>query len=768
MWKWVNSTWVTVLESLKVDKAKGIRNEEVTKRKEDFGENVITLKTKESRKKLIFKALKNPFIIILLIITGLAIYNLELYGVLSLLLLVVSFRILMKMDENEYKVYESLQELNSSTCRVMRDGVFQVIDVKEVVVGDIVYVEEGDIIPADLRVIENENLRVDENIITGEDTIVEKNKTFILDRNIGITEMKNILFKGTKVVKGEGGGIAVQVGDRTEIGRILNYLGNSKVDDESNIVKNIIKWINKWSIIILLISIVLGCFVMGFRNNISQGIEAIYRSIIFIYPFYIGIVYIASKKMFAKILKKNNSSINDINVIKKLNKIDRILLDKVGTLTEEVEVLKNIYTDGDEIDLRDKNGFKKHNNNRILNIAYFTNGKDNLAGSSIDEYVEGLNLEENVLNSGKFLFKMPYDNERRITTYVNAIEEFYRAHIKGTVDGVLEKSTHIMKNGVEIEMTQDEIKNIKEKDIEYSSKGYGVVALAYRNFSYEPSAKENIESHLVFVGLMAFFNPVRENAKDFIYHCYENCMIPIIFTQDNKLSALTLAENVGLKAKLQNVMTGVEIDYTLREEFERNINKFYIFSRTDYYQRLNVASFLENDGYKLMVTGEKIKDIPVMTIAHVGVGIGENISPLVKKLSDIYIKSDYLNGILNVIEYSKGLIKGGDKTKRFINKIIILTSLFAPIYMFTTDGIPLIFLFSFSIVTLPILMVSLLNIYVKDSFWVKKAVYIYTLINIAAISADYYLNKTLFVEIINLIMTLTVALIYFNGKKDIE
>lgn len=768
MWKWVNSTWVTVLESLQVDKAKGIRVEEVSKRKEEFGENIITLKSKKSIKKIIFKILKKPFIIILLIITGLAIYNLDLYGIVPLLLLIFSFRILRKMDENEYKIYESLQHLNSSTCRVIRNGVFQVIDVKEVVVGDIVYIEEGDVIPADLRIIEDENLKVDENIITGEDTIVEKNKTFILDRNIGITEMKNILFKGTKVVRGEGSGVVVQVGDRTELGRILNYLGTSKGESEENIVINIIKWINKWSTIIILISIVIGAFVIVIRKDISQGIKAIYESVIFIYPAYVGIVFIMAKRIFNRSLKQNNSSIDDINVIKKLNKIDRILLDKVGTLTEEVEILKNIYTDGEEINLRDREGFKKHNSNRILNIAYFANGKDNLAGVSIDEYIENLNLDEGILNSGRFLFKIPYDNERRITTYVNAIEEFYRAHTKGTVDGVLEKCTHIMKNGIEIEMTQDEIRSIKEKDIEYSSKGYDVVALAYRNFSYEPSAKENIESHLVFVGLMAFFNPVRENAKDFIYHCYENCMVPIIFTQENKLSALALADNIGLKARLQNAITGVEIDYTLREEFERNLNKFYIFSRTDYYQRLNVASFLENDGYKLLVTGEKIKDIPLMTTAHVGVGIGENISPLVKRLSDVYIEKDYLNGILHVIEYSKGLIKGFDKAKGVINKIIILTSLFAPIYMLTTKGIPLIFLLSFSIVTLPLLILSLLNIYVKQNFWVRKAGLIYILINLGAIIGDYYLNKTIFVEAINLVMTLTIALVYFNGKKRID
>lgn len=768
MWKWVNSTWVTVLESLQVDKAKGIRVEEVSKRKEEFGENIITLKSKKSIKKIIFKILKKPFIIILLIITGLAIYNLDLYGIVPLLLLIFSFRILRKMDENEYKIYESLQHLNSSTCRVIRNGVFQVIDVKEVVVGDIVYIEEGNVIPADLRIIEDENLKVDENIITGEDTIVEKNKTFILDRNIGITEMKNILFKGTKVVRGEGSGVVVQVGDRTELGRILNYLGTSKGESEENIVINIIKWINKWSTIIILISIVIGAFVIVIRKDISQGIKAIYESVIFIYPAYVGIVFIMAKRIFNRSLKQNNSSIDDINVIKKLNKIDRILLDKVGTLTEEVEILKNIYTDGEEINLRDREGFKKHNSNRILNIAYFANGKDNLAGVSIDEYIESLNLDEGILNSGRFLFKIPYDNERRITTYVNAIEEFYRAHTKGTVDGVLEKCTHIMKNGIEIEMTQDEIRSIKEKDIEYSSKGYDVVALAYRNFSYEPSAKENIESHLVFVGLMAFFNPVRENAKDFIYHCYENCMVPIIFTQENKLSALALADNIGLKARLQNAITGVEIDYTLREEFERNLNKFYIFSRTDYYQRLNVASFLENDGYKLLVTGEKIKDIPLMTTAHVGVGIGENISPLVKRLSDVYIEKDYLNGILHVIEYSKGLIKGFDKAKGVINKIIILTSLFAPIYMLTTKGIPLIFLLSFSIVTLPLLILSLLNIYVKQNFWVRKAGLIYILINLGAIIGDYYLNKTIFVEAINLVMTLTIALVYFNGKKRID
>lgn len=768
MWKWVNSTWVTVLESLQVDKAKGIRVEEVSKRKEEFGENIITLKSKKSIKKIIFKIIKKPFIIILLIITGLAIYNLDLYGIVPLLLLIFSFRILRKMDENEYKIYESLQHLNSSTCRVIRNGVFQVIDVKEVVVGDIVYIEEGDVIPADLRIIEDENLKVDENIITGEDTIVEKNKTFILDRNIGITEMKNILFKGTKVVRGEGSGVVVQVGDRTELGRILNYLGTSKGESEENIVINIIKWINKWSTIIILISIVIGAFVIVIRKDISQGVKAIYESVIFIYPAYVGIVFIMAKRIFNRSLKQNNSSIDDINVIKKLNKIDRILLDKVGTLTEEVEILKNIYTDGEEINLRDREGFKKHNSNRILNIAYFANGKDNLAGVSIDEYIESLNLDEGILNSGRFLFKIPYDNERRITTYVNAIEEFYRAHTKGTVDGVLEKCTHIMKNGIEIEMTQDEIRSIKEKDIEYSSKGYDVVALAYRNFSYEPSAKENIESHLVFVGLMAFFNPVRENAKDFIYHCYENCMVPIIFTQENKLSALALADNIGLKARLQNAITGVEIDYTLREEFERNLNKFYIFSRTDYYQRLNVASFLENDGYKLLVTGEKIKDIPLMTTAHVGVGIGENISPLVKRLSDVYIEKDYLNGILHVIEYSKGLIKGFDKAKGVINKIIILTSLFAPIYMLTTKGIPLIFLLSFSIVTLPLLILSLLNIYVKQNFWVRKAGFIYILINLGAIIGDYYLNKTIFVEAINLVMTLTIALVYFNGKKRID
>jgi|GEM_PF-471594 ATPase, P-type (transporting), HAD superfamily, subfamily IC len=672
MIQWYGNPWSEAVKSLKSNMYSGLDEEQIKPYREQYGENIILIPKTKSLISLILNQIKELWIILLFMCSAIFLYFQEFaMAGMGLTIIIVSTLCFALNEYNEEKNIKELQRFNKGFARVVREGRTLKIPSTELVVGDIVIVGKGEGVPADLRVIESDELKVNESSITGENFISEKYETKIEDKELALSDMKNILFKASVVVGGSGTGIVISTGMNTQISNIIKlFFGEmEKTEYFNRRLNKIINYVSLFIVACMVFNISVGSMV--FKEKISYILK---DSAIFVLSSIpqgmVVVITIVSAILFKK-MKKNSVIMKNISIIEKFSSVSTICTDKIGAFSKDKMKAVKVYTDGNIIDtygkgLNNEEEGKNENLYRILSIGVLCNDTKTNVGKLVspkNDLIEialiGFGLEngmekKRLEREHRRILQIPFDTERRIMTTINVIDENYRANIKGTVDSLLSRCTHIMKNGVETEITEEDINAIKKADISMSIQSLSVIGFAYRNFNYEPSRKENIESNLVFVGLVGFENVLREEAIDSIKKSKALGVKPIIITEDSKLTAFAFGKKMGIISKLQEILSGVEIDNMSDEEFERIGDKIGIFSRISPRNKVNVIKSLKGYGYTTAITGSKLVDLPSLKISDIG--ITTSSSNIVKKLSDILLNNINFMDLLNVLEDSRKIV----------------------------------------------------------------------------------------------------------------
>lgn len=674
MEKWFNSPWNKVLEDLEVSLYKGLSETEIESRREKYGKNYIEF----NEEKLNYKSYLRPFMstwIIFLILS--LIYNLFFsmwYEVIFILLsltgtLYISYREMIK-SQKEIKL---LQSINGDMVKVLRDSVKKNVLSDELVVGDIVFLSKNDTIPCDIRLIDCEELMVDERNLTGDDSIIEKYETMVESIGHSISDIKNMLFMGGKVVQGYAKGIAVSVGSNTEIGKHISFV-NSKNKLDNVITQSAFKIIN-FVINIITISSVISSIIINYKQLPNK--EVLIGTILTgstSFGIFVGMIMFSI--LYKEQYKSRNISIKKLSIIENIKKIDLLFMDKVGAITEEKLICKKYYTD-DNIYFSDADIDKIPNFERLITIGILANNgiynisDDSGKGNNIDVgilryaalkgYVKGM-----IISKNKRIFDVPYDSEKKIYTTVNKVEKNHRANVKGSVDEVLYRCKYIMRDGIEKEICEEDIENIKKADLSMSSEGLTTVALAYRSFYYEPSPKENIESNLVFVGLIGFENIIIPEAYRQINILKKSKIVPLLFTDDNKITATALAAEVGIVNNMEQTISGVEFDALNEEEKIQILSKVRVFSRFSPEQRCEIISSYIDDGYNTAVMGDKLIDLPYVSKSKVSFAVKNRCSNIIKNICDAFIETSYIEAFITILRESL-ILK--EKTTIMLKKI---------------------------------------------------------------------------------------------------
>ena len=688
MEKWYGRAFAYILEELKVMQEKGIEERDLYKRINEFGNNSISLKEKESIFKGLYREIINPFILYIILSLFIGFYfktyiNLFIHGIF----LIGYLYYFVRSYKKNYEFIEEFENLNNIDVKVMRGYRAKNIKSSDLVVGDLIYLKEGDIVPGDIRLIECKNLKINEYLITGEKEAVEKYSTKIEEKDLPVNLIGNMAFMGSKVIKGEGLGVVVEVGDKTQIGKIISFTDITS-KESADFKNNTFNYLNRIIYYISALCLSLGIVSFLYYKDINLSIKLFLKTFQTSYPiwFFIILIIIFIKEIAG--FKKRGVHINSFDTLLKTTNVHSIFMNKEGALSDEILTLRRVYTDSKYIKLYDIDEFKEINGDRMLSIAYLTSsGKVNSSDRAIMDFIgsNGLNEITEELRTIK-IFEIPYDSGRRLKTVVNRIENFYRAHVKGDVDVVLDASTHIMKDGVEIELTRDHIDGIKNAHIEMSNNGLRVMALSYRNFAYEPSSKENIESHLVFVGLIALKSEFNTTSVEDIGYCIDNAIVPIIATDEDKLSCIHTLKYLNISGGLQKIQSGIEIDYTTHEEFERNIYKYRIFSRINSYHKYIILRELRERGMDILLFLDNMTYLPMMNLCSLGVGVGKNLTNMIKKLCPIYIEENYLHNMIFVIKRGKSLSKGKELLEELLKFISINATCAIFLWLFLISG----------------------------------------------------------------------------------
>jgi P-type Ca2+ transporter type 2C len=676
--KYCINSWAEIVELLNSNVQQGISEKYCAALKIKYGSNKIELPSGSSIYKHILNALKQKSAIIYIIIAIIVFaFKYYLFGGILSVLLMVNLSIIVQHTIKRDKEIGSLEKLNSDNVTVIRDGIQKVVKSEDLVIGDIVKFNRNSVVAADLRIISANDIKVDEKNLTGENFYKEKFETKIIGSVSSLADMKNILFKGSLIKSGDGIGIVIATGTSTQLGRILamlTYASNRK----HNFGAMISKFLEKYLFIYFIGIVVIGLYFVYTGQDIEKKYISTALFALGCFP-----VAIISKLIFNRVIKQflnENIEIINFSVFNLIRDVNILFIDKVGSISKKEMIVKKIFINNDVISTNDPY-VKEITFDRIVEIALICNnaiydaenenGKGELDELAFLDYAAKKKVYKSSVDSKNIkTLEIPMDSDKRFFTVVTRINKRYRANTRGNLDAVLDKCTHIMIEGVEREFTEEYRALVKETDMNLSIEGLITQGFAYRNFNYEPSKSENIESNMVFVGVIGLENPLEESLENSINRIKDKAIVPILFTEESKLSAITNAKKANIIKNNNQVVAGIELDSLNQEELKDLLCRVRVFCRVNPEIKSKIVSLFIKDGHKVATTGETLGDLPALNLSNVGIGKGK-ASAMVKRLSDVYIQENYLEGFFKIRDFSKIFDRNIDR----IFKIYFMTIL---------------------------------------------------------------------------------------------
>ena len=672
---WFDKTSQDVLQKLNVDENTGLSTLEANKRLEENGENKLTSQKKKSIWQLFLSQLKDVMIYILLGAAAISAFMKEYSdAVIILIVILINALIGVIQESKAEKSLEALKKLSTPKAIVKRDGNIKEIPSEEVVVGDIIILDAGRYLPADLRLIESANLKIDESAFTGESVPSEKNNNLINStKNIPIGDQINMAFMSTLVTYGRGTGVVINTGMNTEIGKIADLL--NKEEDNTTPLQRRLASLGKTlgfgavgiCILIFIISMFQGrdWFEM-LLTAISLAVAAIPEGL----PAIVAIVL----AMGVQRMIKQNSIIKKLPAVETLGSVNIICSDKTGTLTLNVMTIKKCCINNKILSVSDCN--LNDNDTKLLfegmilcNDATSKNGSKTGDPTEIALLDAGIkfNLYKEDLNSlHARVDEVPFDSDRKLMTTVNQYESQFKVFTKGAIDNLLKLSNKILLNGEIIDFTQDKKDQILKFSNLMSDEALRVLGLGYKDIQNKNISLNLLEKDLVFVGLMGMIDPPRQEVKPSIALCKQAGITPIMITGDHKNTAFAIASELGIAESLNECMIGSEIDTYNDEDFNKIVNNYKVFARVSPENKVKIVKAFKSHGNIVSMTGDGVNDAPSLKAADIGVAMGITGTDVAKGAADMILTDDNFTTIVNAVEEGRNIYNNIRKSIMFL------------------------------------------------------------------------------------------------------
>lgn len=677
-------------------KEEGLTNKEAQKRLNNNGKNIVIKEVNRSIFYFIFNSLKEEFIIILLV---LAVINFSLgdkIGSLVIVLIaIISILIRVLEDYSAYKFNKKLRSKIVSTTKVIRDNKELEIKVENVVVGDIISLNAGSIIPADCIVVNSKDLFVNESVFTGESIPVEKKETNKKEYD-NLFDIKNVLYMSSSVISGTAKAIVVKTGFDTYLGKIgkeINTKKNITAFDKE--MKDITNMLIKFMVVICLIILLVDGII---RSNFTEAILFAFSVAVGITPSMLPMIVNVNLTKGTKALAKKKVLVKHIESIQNLGAIDTLCTDKTGTLTENKIVLQK-YIDvlGNE-------------DNSILEYAYinsyYSSGMKNIVDRAIMIYGSKHNLD-NILPKYEKIDEIPFDYNRKVMSIIVRNKNTYRMITKGAMEEVLKRCTKVKIKGKEEDLTKELIDIVTNKAKEMATSGMQVLALAAKKTEKGVlSFDENSEKEMTFIGFVAFLDSPKKDVKKVINKLRKYGVKTKILTGDNPYSTTMVASLAGINS--DEILTGAEIDKLSDKALSIKVEEIDVFARLNPIQKERVVRILKSNGHVVGYMGDGINDAPSLRQSDVGLSVN-TATDIAKETSDMILLEKNLeviaDGIIegrkvygNIIKYMKMALSAdfGDVFSIMIASIFLPFLPLLPIQMLFQD-----FIYDFSQIGIP-------------------------------------------------------------------
>lgn len=685
------------IEALKTDAKNGLTADEAQKRLEQYGENKLKEKKKKPWILVFLSQLNDPMIYVLFaaiaVTIGVSIYDTVLWmqagnafsfiesgdwpDVVIILAVIIINAIIGTVQEIKAESsLDALKKMSSPETTVIRDGKKQKIKSSGLVIGDIVVLEEGDTIGADLRLLESYNLKVNESSLTGESMQVEKKADVVFSEPLGVADRTNLVYMSTPVTYGRATGVVCRTGMNTEIGKIATALDNEE-EEMTPLQKTLAKLSKTLGLLTLAIVVavmaadLIWIFVDGKGTQIEAYIEAILSSIslaVAAIPEGLPAVVTIVLALGVQKMVRANTIVRKLPSVETLGAVSVVCSDKTGTLTQNKMTVVEAYSNGKVIL---QNDFTKIDNDDFRLLA---RGMSLCSNATVDEGVYGDPTEialvdfANALDMHKAQLEaeyprteeLPFDSNRKMMSTLHKTNNGSVCYTKGALDSILKHSTHILDNGTEREITQTDIDKIYEKNAYFSDKALRVLALAYQ------TSGELKEENLVFVGLVAMVDPARPEAKGAVEKFKTAGIVTVMITGDHKDTAFAIAKDLGICQTKEQCKTGADVDAMTDEELKECCKTVRVFARVSPENKVQIIKAFKANGNICAMTGDGVNDAPSLKSADIGIAMGITGTDVAKGAADMVLTDDNFASIEKAVEEGRGIYANIKKTIYFL------------------------------------------------------------------------------------------------------
>lgn len=613
---------------------------------------------------MVMEQLTDKMIIILLIASILSfLLGEKIEGFVILFIIAINIVISVVQEKKASDALEALRNMNAPHSVVLRNGKKEKILAKDLVPGDIIYLEAGNIIPADVRFIEEHDILVDESALTGESVAVEKDKDFICKKDSPLGERKNMGFSSTIIQNGTGLGVVTNIGMQTEIGMIAKLLDTDDIT-ETPLKKKLNKIGQVLSILGIIVSILI--FIIGLirgKDLISILMIAVSLAISVIpegLPATVTVVMAIGVQRMAK----KKALVKQLPAVETLGSATVICTDKTGTLTENKMTVTKYFTaenivEGKENKLTDK----------FINCGLLCNNASKVNDKIEGDPTEGALLTfaeknnysvEQIRKENQKEYEKPFDSVRKMMTVICKKNGKSEAYIKGAPEEVIERCAYILVDGRKKKLTQEGKEKISKKCEELSNDALRLLAFAYKKDKLQ---EKEVENDMILLGIVGMIDPPRKEVMASIKSCHDAGIKVIMITGDHKATAVAIAKNLGIYKEGDLAINVEELHEMSPEELEQKVSKITVFSRVSPKDKLDIVNALQKKHEIVGMTGDGVNDAPALNTADIGIAMGKNGTDVAKDAADMLLLDDNFSTI-------EVAIKEGRRIYRNIQKVI--------------------------------------------------------------------------------------------------
>lgn len=640
------------------DLHKGLSEEEAQRRQKEQGKNILNKKKKVTLLQMFLEQFQDLMVIILIIGAIVSIFLKEYMDACIILVVIVLNAIIGVIQEfKAEKAIDALEKLSEPKAYVLRDGYLKEINSEDLVVGDIVELEAGRYIPADMRLLTSTNLKVEESTLTGESEAIEKQADIVYPDEMHIADQRNMVFMSTYVTYGKAQGMVVRCGMDSEVGKIARMLDETKEDMTP--LQQRLAHLSK-ILGMLSLGVCAAMFVVAIlqgRNlfdmlllSISLAVAAIPEGL----PAVVTIVL----ALGVQVMSKQNAIVRKLHAVETLGSVSVICSDKTGTLTQNKMHVVSSYA----------NGMLQEVNEELLKGMVLCNDASISQNEVLGEPTETALLcfgEKQGFHKKDLDMKyvrvneIPFDSNRKRMTTIHQHEREVVAYTKGALEKILAMCTSVWQDGKAVRMSNYEKQRILEASRQVSEDAQRVLALARKTL--KSPYEDDVENKMCFIGFVGLMDPPREEVKDAIARCYKAGIRVAMITGDHPLTALAIARRLGIAKQETEVITGNQLDAMSDEELCASVKGYRVFARVTPQHKVRIVQAFKQNDLVVAMGGDGVNDAPSLKQADIGIAMGQGGTDVCKQASDMILADDNFATIVKAVEEGRGIYENIQK-----------------------------------------------------------------------------------------------------------